>query len=78
MPRISPSLAHLLVELRQHPAFPELLQVEAPRLPRFRPSQAEEAAKAHATWVYQSGRRDQHDYWLALLTGQATKEATND
>ena len=75
MSRISSNLAALLRELRQHPAFLELLEaVELPRLPRFKPSQAEEAAKAHATWVYQSGRRDQHDNWLTLLTGHSVKE----
>jgi hypothetical protein len=72
MSKHSSNLAALLGELRHHPAFPELVAaVECPRLPRFKVSQADEAAKAHATWVYQSGRRDQHDYWLALLTGQA-------
>lgn len=67
----NPMVAALLADLRQHPAFPLLLKaVETPQLPRFKASQAQEAEKARATWIYQSGKKDQHDAWLFLLTGQ--------
>jgi hypothetical protein len=74
----NPAVAALLADLRQHPAFPDLLTaVEAPRLRRFKHSQAGEVEKARALWIYTSGRCDQHDDWLALLTGQY-KEPTSE
>lgn len=61
-----------LIDIRQHPLFPELLKaVPAPKIRRFRKSEAAEAEKARAEWIYLSGKCDQHDAWLALLTGQA-------
>jgi hypothetical protein len=71
MHRHKPALAALLEGVRQHPGYPELLEaVEAPRLPRFRISQSADPNKTFAVWAYQSGRRDQHELWLALLTGK--------
>ena len=70
--RPSPALQALVMELRQHPAFPELLKrIEPPPIPRFRHSQASEVEKARAEWIYASGKRDQHDLWLSVLTGEA-------
>ncbi len=68
---ISSTLAALLADLRQHPHFPELLRaVEAPQLPRFKTSEAAEPEKAQAKWIYTSGKLDQHEAWLGMLTGQ--------
>ncbi len=74
IPNLTQELRALLVDLRQHPAFPVLLRaIQAPQLPRFRTSQAQQPDQAFASWAYVSGKRDQHDAWLALLTGQAPK-----
>jgi hypothetical protein len=73
-------LADLLEAIRQHPAFPELLeQIRAPRQPRFRSSildreQAEELKNFTYKSAYLAGRRDQHNQWVALLTGECPKE----
>jgi hypothetical protein len=68
----SQMLIAMLRDLRQHPAYPELLKaLPRPQLRRFRISQAQEAEKARAEWIYLSGQAEQHDKWLALLTGQA-------
>ena len=73
----SPMLHQLLEDLRQHPAFPDLKKaVAAPQLPRFKISQAVEPDQAFAAWAYNSGKRDQHDAWLALLTGEVPKGET--
>lgn len=67
----SPALQSLLADLRQHPAFPELLKaVETPIVPRFRKSKAGSVEEARAEWIHQSGKREQHDLWLAILTGK--------
>jgi hypothetical protein len=77
--KTNPMVAALLADLRQHPNFPDLLKaVEVPRLPRFRISQAAEVEKARAEWIYKSGQRNQHDAWLAFLTGEAQQETTSD
>ena len=67
----SSALTSLLLDLRQHPAFKEFLaENPVPPLPRFKRSQAVEVERARAEWIYQSGKRDQHDVWIAFLTGQ--------
>lgn len=67
---ISPVLKSLLVDIRQHPAFPELLTlVDKPIVPRFKASEAENVETARAKWIHRSGQRDQHDQWLYALTG---------
>lgn len=71
MPTPSPRLQSLLMDLRQHPAFPELVKaVEMPKLPRFKRSQAQAVEAERSNWIFQSGKREQHESWLALLTGQ--------
>lgn len=65
----SAALDALLVMMREHPGFPELLRsVDAPKVPRFKRSQANDAEKARAEWIYVSGRLSQHEAWLAMLT----------
>ena len=69
--RPSSTLAHLLETLRQHPGFPELLkEIPEPQLPRFKISQAAEAEKARAQWIYESGRIANHEQWIGFLTGK--------
>ena len=71
----SRTLEALLAELRQHPAFQELLKaVHRPQPPQFKVSQAQEADAFGALAIYASGKRAQHEMWLALLTGQPPKE----
>lgn len=66
----SPALASLLFEIRQHPAFPELLNaVERPRAPRFKPNGAETAEQFGAKAIYASGAQAQHDAWIQFLSG---------
>lgn len=67
----SPVLQSLLLEIRQHPAFPELLAaVQVPQLPRFKESEAEKSEKSKSTWVFRSGMLKQHEVWLHTLTGR--------
>ncbi len=71
--RHSSTLEALLRLLRQHPALPELLRaIPEPQLPRFKISESQEPDKAFGKWAYASGKRDQYESTLALLTG--TKE----
>lgn len=44
--------------------------VDQPRLPQFRTSSAAEVEKARSLWIYESGRLDQHENWIAALTGK--------
>lgn len=77
--KLSPTLQHLLEGLRAHPAFPELLKaIPAPKLRRFKISQAQEAEKARAEWVYLSGRCDHHDQWTSLLTGRESETSQQE
>lgn len=76
---MNPVLVDLLAHLRQHPAFKDLLTaVEAPRLPPFKTSQAQDPHKAFGLYAYHSGRRYQHDAWLELLTGAPPKEIDSE
>lgn len=60
----------LLADLRQHPAFQDLLMmVERPKMPRYRPSKGEDVPTVGARTVYVSGQIDQHERWLSYLTG---------
>lgn len=72
------ALKDLLFKVRQHPAFQELLEaVEAPRTPRYRPSKGKDVPTLGAETIYASGALDQHDRWIALLTGQASQETNS-
>lgn len=74
---MSPELKSFLMDLRQHPLFPELLKaVEEPQLPQFRLSEANEVERARAKWIYESGRRAQHEAWLQVLTGRTDPSRT--
>lgn len=69
-------LKSLLLDLRQHPAFPELLAaVEKPRIPQFRKSKAASVEEARADWIFTSGQVAQHNKWLLMLTGQVPQDA---
>lgn len=73
----SPLVKALLADLREHQHFPLLVaaaQADRPRLKRFKRSQAQEVEGARAEWIYTSGQADQHDKWLALLTGSETSQ----
>jgi hypothetical protein len=66
----SPALMILLTEIRQHPAFPELLAaVEAPKLPMFKPRKNGAVEQAQANWIFESGRLRNHLAWMEFLTG---------
>lgn len=64
------TLKALLQELRQHHAFSELLEaVEVPRFPRWRKGDAARDFGEQA--IHAQGAQEQHERWLALLTGPA-------
>lgn len=71
---MSPELKTLLVDIRQHAAFPELRKLAgefAPRLKRYRPSQPDGLETIGARTAFYSGAQHQHEIWLSLLTGEA-------
>jgi hypothetical protein len=71
-------LKDLLFRIRQHPGFQELLHtLEPPGLPRYRKSKALDVATMGAETIYASGALDQHERWIALLTGQASQETNS-
>lgn len=69
---MSPELKAMLLDLRQHPLFPDLIRsVQAPRLKGYRPRQGASIEDAGAKYCYYSGEMDQHARWLKLLTGDS-------
>lgn len=76
---MSPELKIFLVELRQHPHFPQLLAaMERPRMPEYRPSKGEALDIVGANHAYASGQLNQYRQWLTLLTGEANPSETGD
>ena len=77
---MTPTLKMLLLELRSHPQFPELIRaVQRQQIRPFRVTEAEKSETARARWIYDSGMLANHNQWLALLTGSATQpEESND
>jgi hypothetical protein len=72
-------LKDLLFRIRQHPGFQDLLgAVETPRLPRYKRSKGLDLTAIGAETVYASGALDQHASWIALLTGQASRETNSE
>lgn len=72
---MSPALKSLLSDIRQHPAFPEMLrELQAPKLPRFKPNSPESTETMGAKFLFASGQADQHERWLAFLTGSPTSQ----
>lgn len=64
---MSAALADLLTQMREHPAFGELLrQVEAPNLPPFK--EGEDPSKQYAVFTFRSGARRQDEIWRQFLT----------
>lgn len=67
---MSPELIGFLIELRQHPVFPQLTKaVETPRVRPYKSAEADQVEKARAQWIFESGQLKQHDAWLGVLTG---------
>lgn len=59
---MSASLRDLLFTMRQHPAFPELLQAfdgNVAEVKQFRPSKHETPHDQYAEWIYRSGQNAQ-------------------
>lgn len=73
---MSPVLADLLLYIRQHDGFRELLDemVERPQITQFKVSDAERPETARSRFIYQSGQVAQHDLWLNALTGESTSQ----
>lgn len=71
----SESLKSLLLHIRQHPGYPELLKsVEVPRPPEFKPNTPETPEQFGGKAIHVSGARAQHNRWLSFLTGQPTSQ----
>jgi hypothetical protein len=72
---MSAVLQSLLLNIRQHEGFPELLKAMEPSpLRPFRLTQADQVEKARAQWIYESGKIAQHETALAILTGKTPSE----
>lgn len=69
----SEGLRELLAYLREHPCFPELMaQLESPTIKSYKPSEKSDEQKDQ--WIFQSGRRLQHESWRQILTGPETSQ----
>ena len=72
---MNPVLKEYLDHIRAHPIFPELLKaVEKPKISPFRSSEADQSEKARAKWIFESGKKHQHDQWVAFLSGKTSEE----
>ena len=61
-------LRDLLLRMRQHPAFRELLNsVEVPKPKPFKPAKGE-AVRQESEWIFASGRARQDEIWRLFLT----------
>ena len=75
---MSPELKSFLLDLRQHPLFPQLKEaVEYPKFPEYRPSKGETLESIGAKAAYASGQLDQHRQWLLVLTGEVPEREIN-
>lgn len=69
-------LSDLLIYVRQHRAFGELLNhIEAPKPRPYR--QSGEPDKQYAEWIFNSGAAKQHTSWLMFLIGESPEGETN-
>jgi hypothetical protein len=69
------ALKDLLFNIRQHPAFTELLEkIERPRLKPYRPSDQTALDVLGAKTSFVSGQIVQDNAWRSLLTGEEPKE----
>ena len=75
MSTLSPDLRKWLEELRQHPQFQVLMKsMKGPQLRRYRPSGQEPLDALGARLAYHSGRQDEFDAWVFVLTGEAPEQ----
>lgn len=76
---MSPELRVFLLDLRQHPLFPQLVAaIERPRFPEYRPSKGDTLEIVGAKAAYASGQLEQYRQWQALLTGDANPSEKGD
>ena len=69
------ALKDLFRTMREHPGFNELIsQIPPPSIPRFTTAKIAESDKTYIELIFKSGKREQHNQWLALLTGKPPKE----
>ena len=75
---MTPQLMELLLTIRQHPAFQELLKaVEAPPLKPFAMSAVTKANEQHVEWIFRSGRALQDKQWRDFLTDAGSPQGDN-
>ena len=66
---MSAALNDLLAYMREHPAFPELLDVlNPPALALYSANSKKDSATQGADWIFGSGRHRQHLLWREFLT----------
>lgn len=70
---MSKQLDELLFTIRQHPAFPELLEAVA-TTPVKEFKESGDAQKQYAEYIFRSGRRLQHDHWRQFLIGEPSQQ----
>lgn len=62
-------LKDLLERMREHPAFPDLLdKINPPPLKLYQPGGDKDSATQSADWMFGSGRHRQHMLWREFLT----------
>ena len=67
---MTPELKVFLMDLRQHPLFPEIIKaLPHPKLNAYHPSRDKALDSVGAKHCYQSGQLAQHKLWLSFLTG---------
>ena len=70
---MSKLLDELLFTIRQHPAYPELLDaVGQPEIKPFRSSGRPD--EQYADHIFRSGARRQHDIWRQFLIGEPSQQ----
>ena len=70
---MSKTLEELLLTIRQHPGFKEMLAaIEPPDAKPYRPGQ--DTMAQYADYIFRSGRRLQNDIWRQFLIGEPTSQ----
>lgn len=76
---MSPDVKAFLDEVRGHPLWHEFLKaLETPRVPLWRKGRGQTSDEARDNWIYQSGRRDEHDKIMRILAGEPPDEQSRE
>ena len=77
---MTPELKMFLLELRQHPLFPELIRaVHPPQQKTYIPNKGRSLDMVGADHCFYSGCKHQHNQWLFTLMGEIpSQEGVNE